>query len=274
MTQQENVEEIVTYYTDSYQEDRRLTDGFGLLERTRTQALITRCLPPAPAEVLDVGGAAGVYAFFMAGLGYNVQLIDIVPKHIEQAQATATGEGVPQLVGMQVGDARALNIADQSVDAVIMHGPLYHLIQGEERIQALEEAWRVLRPGGVLLAFAITRTSGAMYGISKGLIYDTAYRAMIAREVETGRRTNVPEGIHTLPNAYFHRPEELCDEIQQAGFSCEALLGVTGPVWLVPDLDAAWQVSEKRQSILEVAQILETEPCLSPTTFALGRKSL
>ena len=77
--------EIVDHYS-SYDESKRLRGDIGPLERVRTQELMRRALPPAPAVVLDVGGATGVYALWLAGLGYQVHLVDIVPHHVEQAR--------------------------------------------------------------------------------------------------------------------------------------------------------------------------------------------
>jgi len=264
--------EIIAHYTESYDESKRLTDGFGRLERARTLELIARFLPEPPSVVLDVGGASGTYSFFVAGLGHEVHLVDIVPKHVEQARAKSQEVGVPALAGMHVGDARALDFADESAGALILHGPLYHLTEIEDRLRALSEARRVLKPGGVLLAFAITRYAGAVYGIAKGLVYDADYRRMIRTEVETGRRTNPPDGIRTLPNAYFHLADELGDELEAAGFRCQALLGVVGPAWLVPEIDAAWEEPAKRACMIEMARMLEHEPVLGPRILGVGIK--
>ncbi|MCC7204777.1 MAG: class I SAM-dependent methyltransferase [Phycisphaeraceae bacterium] len=267
-------QQIVAHYTNAYDESKRLSDGFGQLERHRTEHLITRYLPPPRAVILDVGGAGGVYSFFMAALGHDVHLLDIVPKHIEQAQANARQPGAPPLASIRVGDALALPFADASADMVMMHGPLYHLVDRADRRQALLEAKRVLRPGGTLLAFAISRYAGAIYGLTKGLIYDPDYLRMIQTEVRTGRRTNPPQGAHTLPSAHFHLPAELASELEDAGLACSVLLGVVGPAWLVPDLDAAWTDPAKRHHILELASLLEHEPLLSPRILAVGSKNI
>ena len=268
----EMTDEIILHYTESYDEARRLTDGFGQLERARTEELIVRFLPEPPAVVLDVGGATGIYSFFMAGLGHEVHLVDLVPRHVEQAEVKSRAAGTPKLASMRVGDARSLEFPDESADAVMMHGPLYHLTEAEDRLQALREAWRVLRPGGVLLAFAITRYAGAVYGITQGLIYDADYREMIRTEVETGRRTNPPAGVNTLPNAFFHLPDDLLKEVRAAGFACETVIGIVGPAWLVPRIDSAWQDPAKREAMMEMARLLENEPVLGPRLLAVGKK--
>ena len=264
---------IISHYTQSYDESTRLTDGFGQLERARTEELVARFLPEPPAVVLDVGGATGIYSFFIAGLGHEVHLVDIVPRHIEQAVATSGEPASPTLASARVGDARALEFVDESADVVVMHGPLYHLTESEDRKQALSEVWRILRPGGVLLAFAITRYAGAIYGIAEGLIYNGEYRQMIRNELETGRRTNPPDGVKTFPNAFFHLPEELRSELETVAFRCETVLGVVGPAWLVPTIDAAWDDPAKRECMMEMARMLENEPVLGPRILAVGRKS-
>lgn len=267
-------DEIVSFYTKSYDESKRLTDGFGQLEQTRTEELIVRFLPKPPAVVLDVGGATGIYSFFVAGLGHEVHLVDIVPDHIEQAK-TISGKGdKPPLASARVGDARSLDFDDASMDVVLMHGPLYHLTEKDDRKLALSEAWRVLRPGGELLAVAITRYAGVTYAITKGLIYNAEYMRMIRTEIETGRRTNPPDGVSTFPNAIFLLPEEMKHEIEAAGFTCEKVLGIVGPAWLVPEIDSAWNDPIKRGAMLDIARMLENEPILGPRIFAVGRKSL
>jgi len=77
-----------------------------------------------------------------------VHLVDVVPGHVRAALEQG-------LVTAEVGDARRLTQADASVDAVLLLGPLYHLVGRAGRIAALDEARRVLRPSGVLIAAAI-----------------------------------------------------------------------------------------------------------------------
>ena len=124
--------EIAAYYERGREKDR-LRTGAGLLECQRTQNLLRRFLPVPPARVLDVGGGPGRYAAWLAREGYEVTLIDPVPLHVEQARVLASEHGFATLPG----DARHLNLADESFDAVILLGPLYHLIERTERVVAL-----------------------------------------------------------------------------------------------------------------------------------------
>jgi hypothetical protein len=87
-----------------------------------------------------LAGGAGACSFWLAGLGYDVHLVDLVPRHIERARQTAGEPGTPQLAGMMVGDARDLNFENGFADAIMLHGPLYHLPQREERLRAMAEA--------------------------------------------------------------------------------------------------------------------------------------
>ena len=105
MTSPEMPPEILRHYADSFSESDRLGDG---VERSRTQELILRYIPTAPAVVLDVGGGPGAYAAWLTDLGYEVHLIDPVPLHVEQAKA------IPGLASAEVGDARSLSRPDAS----------------------------------------------------------------------------------------------------------------------------------------------------------------
>jgi SAM-dependent methyltransferase len=141
-----SVEQQILQYYESGQEANRLESPFSRWEKLRTLDLLDRFLPRAPALILDVGGAAGAYAFPLATKDYVVDLIDPVPLHVEQArQRAAMDQRVPR--SFQVGDARAIPCEDGAADAVLFFGPLYHLTDFNERLKAICEARRVLRTG-------------------------------------------------------------------------------------------------------------------------------
>ena len=133
---------IIADYYGRGEEPERLTRGpEGQLELIRTQALLERLLPAPPAAIADVGGGAGIHAAPLAARGYEVHLVDPVAGHVEQA----AGLG---LASALVGDARELPFEDERFDAVLLLGPLYHLHERADRVAALAEARRVVKPGG------------------------------------------------------------------------------------------------------------------------------
>ena len=111
---------VVDFYS-SGSEAGRLSTGLGRLEFARTQRIIESRLAPAPARILDVGGAAGEYALWLAAGGYDVHLRDLVPLHIEQARA-ASGRAAIPLASAEVGDGRSLDLADGSMDGCSLWG--------------------------------------------------------------------------------------------------------------------------------------------------------
>jgi SAM-dependent methyltransferase len=157
--------DIVAYYEEGREHDRLTAEPS--LELLRTQVLLERYLPAPPARVLDVGGAAGVYSSWLAGRGYSVRLVDAVPLHVEQARALAAAG--PAFTAA-LGDARGLAEADASQDAVLLFGPLYHLLERADRVRALVEAGRVVRPGGIVVAAVISRYASAMDGFFRGFL--------------------------------------------------------------------------------------------------------
>jgi SAM-dependent methyltransferase len=137
---------IVGFYSDGTYERDRLRMGRGQLELVRTQQLLRRLLPAPRARVLDIGGGPGTHAAWLAGDGYDVQLIDLVPELVEQAKRCA---GDPPTFAVRQGDARELDEPDNSADVVLLLGPLYHLPERDDRRRALAQARRVLRPAAL-----------------------------------------------------------------------------------------------------------------------------
>ena len=135
----ETIASILDYY-EKTDEAARLQRLESELELLRTRDILARNLPPAPADVIDVGGGPAVHSFWLAGLGYSIHLVDIVPKHIELAEKLALHYPNIPLASTTVGDARQMKFADNSADVVLMLGPLYHLVHSSDRKAALLEA--------------------------------------------------------------------------------------------------------------------------------------
>lgn len=212
--------EIREYYIGDRDEAARLVvDGDGRLELLRSQELLRPRLPAAPADVLDVGGGPGIHARWLTADGYRVHLVDPVEHHVEQAAAAG--------LSASVGDARALDAADGSVDVVLLLGPLYHLVDRADRDRALAEAHRVLRPGGVLAAAGISRYSSLLENTANGMITNPKVGAGVGGILQTGQLIR-PRAFTT---AYFHTAAALEDELATAGFGSVETFGVEGPCW-------------------------------------------
>ncbi|MFI9723875.1 class I SAM-dependent methyltransferase [Streptomyces sp. NPDC052396] len=84
--------EVITYYTNSYEEADRFApgtaSGASMLEFTRAQELLRARLLPLPVAILDVAGGPGAYVRWLTCGGYAVHLVDPVPKHVDQARVT------------------------------------------------------------------------------------------------------------------------------------------------------------------------------------------
>ncbi|PWI41150.1 class I SAM-dependent methyltransferase [Streptomyces sp. ICBB 8177] len=209
---------VARFYGETVDEGTRLrSSADGRLELERTKELLRRFLPPAPARVLDVGGATGIHAEWLVEDGYEVDLVDPIPRHVEQASAICRAT---------VGDARALDAADDTYDAVLLLGPLYHLPEASDRLQALAEARRTVKPGGLIAAAAINRYASLFEHVTYAHLHKERIQASIAKILSTA--------VHQGPGftlAYFHRADELAGELRESGLRDVQVLGIEGPAW-------------------------------------------
>jgi SAM-dependent methyltransferase len=243
------------------------------LEELRTHEIVQRFFPPPPAAVLDVGGGPGAYAFWLAELGYEVHLSDPVPLHVEQALARSR-EAARPLATAVVGEARELEQADESVDGVLMLGPLYHLTERVERIRALTEARRVLRSGAPLVAAGISRFAPVVDGLRKEFLLDPEFETIVERDLRDGQHRNPSRRPGWFTTAYLHHPDELGPELVEAGFAGVEVLTVEGIGELLADLEAWLDDRPRRELLLRMLRRLEREPSLVGATghlLAVGR---
>jgi SAM-dependent methyltransferase len=267
--------EVLDYY-DRYPEELRLQQGPFRLEFERTRDILSRVLPPAPATIVDVGGAAGAYSFMLAERGYTVHLVDTSERLVAEARRRNAAAEHP-LASAMVGDARALPQHEAFADAVLVMGPLYHLTGEEDRLAALREAVRVVRPGGTIVVAAISRYASALDGLVRRLTLDPAFKQIRDRDLIDGQHRNEGGTGQYFTTAYFHRPEDLAAEMHQAGLRAVSVRGVEGPGWMLLDFDDRWEDEALRAEMLDIGRKLESEPSIvgaSAHLLAVGSRPL
>jgi SAM-dependent methyltransferase len=247
--------EIVEYYNRGGELDR-LAAGAGRLEFLRTWDLLTRILPPAPARVVDVGGATGVYAGPLAEAGYTVHVVDPVQSHVAASGALAG-------VTAAVGDARNLPEEAACADAVLLLGPLYHLPDRTDRVQAWREAVRVTRPGGVVAGAVISRFASMLDGFAKGFYTEPGYRDIVEADLTDGVHRNPVGHPRWFTDAYFHRPEDAPVEAMDAGLADVKTAAIEGPIAMIgPRLDEFLADAALTRMMLDMLRRVEHEPSL------------
>ncbi|WP_128984675.1 class I SAM-dependent methyltransferase [Streptomyces roseicoloratus] len=249
--------EIIAFYSETISESERLTGSAdGVLEMVRTQELLRRHLPAAPARIIDVGGGPGAHARWLIEDGYDVDLVDPVTRHIEEA--TAAG------IRAELGDARALAAPDDSYDVALVLGPLYHLLDHGDRIRALREAARVVRPGGFVAAAAIGRYASVFEHVATTMLTVDRVRDAVADILVTGIHAPGRKGF---TSSYFHTGDGLTAEMREAGLVDPVVYGVEGPVWAA--LKATEQYTKESlidspmfEAALAAARLAEPHPDL------------
>lgn len=206
-----------------------------------------------------------MYAYWLNAAGYQVELIDIVPRHIQQAAERG--------VRARLADARDLPLADRTQDAVLVLGPLYHLQEREDRITVLREAIRVAKPGTPVFAAAISRYAPAIDGLDSGFFDDPEFAGLLTAVTDTGRHHNPTGNPDYFTTSYFHIPDDLGAEMADAGLVDIQVLAIEGIGWAAQDLDERMAEEASQQKLLELLERVETEPSLlgaSPHLLGVG----
>lgn len=197
--------EIVNFY-NKYDEDVRLqSNNARRLEFVTTTTYLNKIMKPSD-RILEVGAGTGVYSFYYAGRGHEVTATDITPKHVSIIEAKIK-ESTPIRMNTRVADATDLcDFADETFDAVLCLGPMYHLTERAAQEKCVAECLRVLKPGGVLALAYIPRFSVFPY-LVKG---DRKFvdESWINRLLDRGYTSSSEEDCFWT-DAYFHTPDEL-----------------------------------------------------------------
>lgn len=193
------LEPIHSYY-NQYDEDGRLTSRHGQVEFLTTMRYIQRYLSPS-VRILEIGAGTGRYSHTLAGLGYPVDAVELVPHNIEIFQSKITPR---ESITIRQGDATDLSfLADGTYDMTLLLGPMYHLFTEADKLRALSEALRVTKVGGmVFVAYCISDASIFDYGFKQGHIFELIEKNML--ETEHFKASSQPVDLFEL-----HRREDI-----------------------------------------------------------------
>lgn len=167
----------LTEYYSGYDEDSRLLSKHGMVEYLTTMRYIERYLKPG-MKVLEIGAATGRYSHALAQKGYDVDAVELVQHNIDIfREKTLPGERV----SICQGNAKDLGFFDDcSYDITLLLGPMYHLFTVEEQKQALSEAIRVTKKGGVIFAaYCGNEATMIQYCFGRGMLREKRYRELV-----------------------------------------------------------------------------------------------
>lgn len=171
------VTKILNEYYGSYDEDNRLRSRHGSVEFLTTMRYVQMYLKPG-MRVLEIGAATGRYSHTLARQGYKVDAVELVQHNIEIFKAnTQPCEDVK----IYQGNAKHLDmLGDDSYDITLLLGPMYHLFTVPEQLEALSEAIRVTKKGGVIFAaYCGNDATMVQYCFGRGMIMEQRYRDLI-----------------------------------------------------------------------------------------------
>ena len=256
----------VTDFYENVNEDVRLEKQ--TLEFTRSKNIITRHLVSDNMEIADIGGGSGPYSFWLAEQGHRVHLLDVTQKHIEIAKQKMKANNIA-LSSCICADARSLPYKNESMDLVLIMGALYHLQAQESRAKCLSEAFRVLKRGGHVLCTVISRYTVLVATLKWNLSHINDIDTL-KKIIETGK----VEGF-TFPQAYFHTPNEIINELSTAGFYNTHVIAVEGIANAFGDYRLPADENESAR-LLQYIELIESTPELigvSRNIIAVGKKA-
>lgn len=153
---------LIDFY-NTYDEDSRLALKHGMVEFLTTMHYINKYIKSGDC-VLEIGAATGRYSHTLARQGYDVDAVELVEHNIEVFRKNTQSN---ENISITQGNAMDLSIfPDNKYDITLLLGPLYHLYNKEDKQQALHEAIRVTKPGGVVFV---------AYVISDGCLIDEGF---------------------------------------------------------------------------------------------------
>jgi 2-polyprenyl-3-methyl-5-hydroxy-6-metoxy-1,4-benzoquinol methylase len=184
--------ELELYY-NKFNEEKRLDSRHGQVEFVTSMKYIHKYLevleqqkPKSEIKILDVGAATGRYSVPLAEEGYDVTAVELVKHNLSRLKAKGS------TVKAYQGNAMNLKrFEDNSFDVVLVFGPMYHLHEREEKMKALSEAKRVVKPEGyIFVAYIMNEYSVITYAFKEKHILEGMENGMLDQDFHCTKKAN------------------------------------------------------------------------------------
>ncbi len=268
-------ERVKGYYQYFNEDERLLRDSSGKLEYEMTMRKLHQFLPPT-GDILDLGGATGIYAFPLADRGYRVHLADLSERLVNLAREKSESRISGKLASCSVANAVDLSqYPSGSFDAVLLFGPLYHLLGEGERQACVREVQRVLRPNGLVFASFIPYLSGSIAIVDRYFFAPDQVGQGNLREVfSSGRFTN--NASHGFQEGYYPTSDEMLKLFEEAGFARVHLSSIRGFLYEKEDRFYSLEDAAMQEEILHWAMETAAQKEIIETcghAMYIGRKA-
>lgn len=189
----ERIEALKGYY-ETHNEDTRFTYKRGRVEFLTTINYVEKYLSKG-MRILEIGAGTGRYSHYFAQNGYEVDAIELMECNIEVFK---TNTKPNEKITIKQGDAINLNdIPDDTYDITLLLGPMYHLYTEKDQLDALSEAIRVTKKGGIIFA-AYCNNDMTVYhfGFLRGNFKSGLYDDLV--DYETFKLSSNPKEVFSL----------------------------------------------------------------------------
>ncbi len=259
-----NFEKIRKYY-DIFDENNRLVnDNSGKLEFEMTMKKLDKYLPKN-ATILDLGGATGVYTFPLAEKGHIMYLADLSDTLINQAKEKVKKVNNANIISCDVVNAIDLSIYDDNqFDVVLLFGPLYHLLEENERNKCINEINRVLKKNGLVFASFIPYLSGSVAIVDRYFRHPEQVNINNLKEVfQTGKFVNADN--KGFQEGYYPTSNEIEELFLNNGFDKIEVSSIRGfgyekedNLYNIKDKEMFNEVIELIEETSTISEIVET----------------
>ncbi|MER3328921.1 MAG: hypothetical protein RIF34_05025, partial [Candidatus Kapaibacterium sp.] len=162
-------------------------------------------------------------------------------------------------------------------DIALLLGPLYHLTEKEERAKAIQEAMRVIKRGGIIIAAFISRYASLFDGLRRDLVKDDCFEKILLNDLQHGVHMNDTDNLEYFTTAFFHTPQEIKDDLSEEGLKFEKLVAVESAGWLIDNLSEKIKDEVSGAKIRKIINIIESNTdiiAMSPHIIGIARKVL
>jgi len=266
----DDISDITQLYNNGVEyEDSRLQRH--QLERDITLRYFDEYLPQN-GKILEIGCATGNYTTYLHKRGYSVTAVDISKNEIELCKKKIADLKLSTNIQYYVSDSRDLScIKETDYDAVLIMGPLYHLVYENDRRKALIEASKHLKINGIIMTAFISR-----YGVLGDHIKKIPHWIERIDEV----KSIMSKGYHEDDNrdgsfrGYFAKIKEIKPLHEEIGFRTIVLAAVEPAISADDESYNKLETSRKQQWLKLLYEMSAKESILESSRHLLyiGKK--